>query len=170
MQRLLFAGVALVLCLPAQTVHAQKEDKHIKDLMRQADTEYKFFFNKPEKTIQFWVAINFEVGLGKFELAGLHLKLLMEKAPAAAVDTDLVQIQQSEGYEPFLRLQQIQNWSDNANFQVECEKNVKLLLKRLTAAVEVHLERSGSDQQIHRQARRPHQGRAITPTFSSSAP
>jgi len=139
MQRLLFPCVALLLSLSGGSVHSQKADKHFEELKQKAERDYLLLAEMPKKTVEFWAAINVEIGFGKFELAGYFLKMLLEKIPAAAVDTDLVEIQQSEGYGPFLKLQRIQNWSDNANFQVECETNVKLLVKRLTAAVEAHL-------------------------------
>jgi hypothetical protein len=138
--------LALVLGLTAQPAHAQEDEtekirnkKALVDLLQKAEEEYRQSFRRPEKTHEYWAAMKFEIAVGKFDLGGLHLKLLLAKEPADEVDRDLVQLQEAEGYYPFLRLQDIKKWSDHPPFQEEAKANVQLLLKRLTAAVEKHL-------------------------------
>src|SRR5262249_6249467 len=80
-----------------------------------------------------------EIALGKFDLAALHLKRLLEKEPTADVDSDLVKIEAVEGLSSFLRLQTVRQWSTDPVFQEQTTKNVKTLLDRLTNALEKHL-------------------------------
>lgn len=108
------------------------------ELLEKAREEYRIFFKRPETAIEFWSAIKFEMDLGKFDLAALHLKLLLEK-DAKEVDPDLVRLEAVEGVSAFLRLRQVRQWSDHPPFQKEAEASVESLLDRLTKAVETHL-------------------------------
>ncbi|MBI3409046.1 MAG: hypothetical protein HY040_11920 [Planctomycetes bacterium] len=142
-----------LVALSAPVVRAQDEDEKKKDLektamkalLQKADEEYRTYFKRPEKTHEFWAAMKFEIELGKFDLAALHLKQLLAQEPAEATDKDLFRLEEVEGLAPFLRLQNIRKWSDFKPFQEETEKNVQSLLDRLTAAVEKHL---GDPQRI----------------------
>src|ERR1700691_1949953 len=88
------------------------------ELLEKAKDEYRIFFKRPETAIEFWSAIRFEMDLGKFDLAALHLKLLLEK-DAKDVDPDLVRIEAAQGMSAFLRLRQVRQWSDHPPFQKE---------------------------------------------------
>ena len=114
-------------------------------LLQRADEEYRTFFRRPETVPEFWAAIKFEVGVGKFDLAALHLKGLVQKQPAEEVDKELLKIENVEGMSPFLRLHTIRTWSDIPAVQDQALKDVKTLLDRLTAALERHL---GDPQRI----------------------
>jgi hypothetical protein len=119
-----------------------KEDKDAeatKKLLLKADEEYRRYFKKPEKAAEYWAAIKFELDVGKFDLAALFVKLLVEKEPADPVDADLASIENVEGMAGFLRLTTIKKWSDHPPFQKEAEKNVQKLLDRVTAAVDKSL-------------------------------
>ena len=94
---------------------AEKKATHL--LLQKAEEEYRIFFRRPEEVPQFWAAIKFELNLGKFELAALHLKLLLQKEPAEAVDRELLKIENVEGFAPFVRLQTVRTWSTNPALQ-----------------------------------------------------
>src|SRR5438034_4782784 len=74
-------------------------------LLRKAEEEYRIFFKRPEKVFEFWAAIKFEIEVGKFDLAALHLKQLLAKQPPEDVDKDLFKIEEVQGMSAFLRLQ-----------------------------------------------------------------
>jgi hypothetical protein len=139
-----FAVVALVVAGYAPVRSQDKLDpaainkKRTIELLEKATDEYRVFFKKPETTFEFWAAIKFEMDLGKFDLAALHLKLLLEK-DAKQVDADLVKLEDAEGISAFLRLERVKQWSDHPPFQEEAVKNVDTLIKRVTKAVETHL-------------------------------
>ena len=143
-------GIAAILFAVQVPVRGQPDDKDKLDpeaitkkktleLLDKAKEEYRIYFKKPEKAIEFWAAIKFEMDLGKFDLAGLHIKVLLEKDPPEDVDKDLVKIEQAEGMSSFLRLKQVRKWYDHPPFQKEAVANVETLLDRVTKAVEKHL-------------------------------
>jgi hypothetical protein len=140
-------AVALVVAIAPLAIRAQEEEKPAEDkdaaatrrLIAKAEEEYRTFFKRPETTYEHWVAIRFETDVGKFDLAALHLKLLLEKKPAEEVDAELAKIEAVEGMSRFLRLTTIKQWSDHPPFQKEAVKNVEILLDRLSAAIEKNL-------------------------------
>ncbi len=155
------AGALLLVCL-AQPVAAQvlgqdpktakgtlKED--IKKLLAKAEEEYRIFFNPPKEVLEFWAAISFEINLGKFDIAALHLdkmlqkidtirkKLEEDKKPPEEAYDDLLKIEEAEGFSTFLRLQKVRKWSTNATLDKAAFKNVDTLISRLTDALEKRL-------------------------------
>jgi hypothetical protein len=122
-----------------------KLDREIEDkkamtkLLEKAEDEYRIFLQKPDKAYQYWAAMKVELALGKFDLAALHMDLLLKKEPKEDVDKDLVKIENAEGLSSFLRLREVKKWSDYKPFQEEAEKNVEELMNRLTAALQKHL-------------------------------
>lgn len=108
------------------------------ELLEKAKEEYRIFFKRPQTTIEYWAAIKFEMDLGKFDLAALHLKLLLEK-DAKEVDPDLVKLEAAEGMSAFMRLRRVREWSDHPPFQKEAVANVEKLVDRVTEAVHAHL-------------------------------
>jgi CheY-like chemotaxis protein len=137
-------GASLLL---AASVRAQDEKpdmelinkKKTLQLLQKADEEYRLFFKRPEKTVEYWAAMKFEMELGKFDLAALHLKLMLGKEPHEETDKDLVRIENAEGLSAFLRLRDVKKWSDHPPFQMEAVESVELLIDRLTKALEKHL-------------------------------
>jgi CheY-like chemotaxis protein len=143
-------GLSFFFLMGQQAVRAQDEKpednkkkepdtKSMDLLLQRAQEEYRIFFHKPEKVPEFWAAIKFEVGVGKFDLAALHLKLLLQKEPTEEVDRELLKIEQVEGLSSFLRLQTIRQWSTDRALQKEADKNVKTLIDRVTAALDKYL-------------------------------
>jgi hypothetical protein len=105
-------------------------------LLQKAEAEYRLHFKRPEKVVEFWAAMRFELAVGKFDLAAFHLKGLLEKQPADEVDKELLKIEEAEGLFAFLRLQTIRKWSDHPPFQKEAKQNVETLINRVTNALE----------------------------------
>jgi hypothetical protein len=147
MHRLLpLLGAFLLLAAHASLRAQDKIDpdiitkKKTADLLEKAKDEYRLFFKKPQTAIEFWSAIKFEMDLGKFDLAALHLKQLLE-LPPKDVDPDLVRIEAADGMSAFLRLRQVRPelWSDHPPFRKEAVDNVEKLLDRVTEAVHKHL-------------------------------
>lgn len=142
-----FAGVILVALAISTTSRAQDEEKPADEktkeatrkLLAKAADEYRSYFKKPETTVESWAAIKFELDVGKFDLAALHLKLLLERMPAEEVDADLAKIENVEGMGSFLKLTAVKKWSDFPPFEKEAVKNVQTLIDRTTAAVEKNL-------------------------------
>src|SRR5262245_51886648 len=133
----------LVVLLVAPMARAQdekdeKEKKALQELIQKAEDEYRQFFKRPENVIQFWGAIKFEMETGKFDLAAFHLHEML-KLPADKADPDLLKIERAEGFNAFLKLQRVRQWSKNEKFQAEAEKDVQTLIDRMSKALEQHL-------------------------------
>jgi CheY-like chemotaxis protein len=124
--------------LPAQEEKKADDKKAYELLLQKAEEEYRRFFEKPRKPYEFWTAMRFELDTGKFDLAALHLKLLLEQ-PKEEADKDLVKIEEAQGMFAFLRLRTIKKWSDDPVIQTDAVKNVDLLIDRVTTALEKHL-------------------------------
>lgn len=109
-------------------------------LLAKAEEEYRLFLKRPTTAPEFWAAMKFEISVGKFDLAGLHLKLLLAKEPKEDVNKALVAIEAAEGMSQFLRLRKIERWSNYPPYQEEAKKNVEDLIERTTQAVREHLK------------------------------
>lgn len=59
------------------------------------------FFKPPETTAEYWRAINFEVNVGRYDLAAEYLKALLSKNPT---DEELLKLEERDGLTGFLRL------------------------------------------------------------------
>ncbi len=134
------------LALTALAAHAQDEkpDPDVaatKRLLQKAEDEYRLFIKRPESIFDYWAAMKFEMRLGKFDLAGLHLKLLLDKYERTPEEgsKDLLKIEAAEGLADILKLRAVKKWSDHPPFQKEAVENVEKFLDRLTEAVEKHL-------------------------------
>jgi CheY-like chemotaxis protein len=145
----LFLGVVLTVGTPLHGQDKPDADaikrKKTLELIEKAQEEYRVFFKQPETTIEYWAAIQFEMDLGKFDLAAYHLNGMLGKNPKVKVDpddkvdADLVKLEQAEGMSAFLRLERVRQWSEHPPFQKEATENVDALIKRVTKAVDTHL-------------------------------
>ena len=124
---------------PEEANKKAAQKKATQQLLERAEEEYRIFFRRPTTVPQFWAAIKFEMNVGKFDLAALHLKMLLQKEPAADVDKELLKIEDAQGLASFVRLQTVRKWSDNRAFQQEAEKNAKTLIDRVTKALDKYL-------------------------------
>jgi CheY-like chemotaxis protein len=87
--------------------------------------DYRQFFKKPEKPLEFWAAMRFEIEVGKFDLAKEHLQGFIKANPT---DEELLQIEEKEGMSSFLRLLTIP----------ELRKDAGPLIERVTEVVKKH--------------------------------
>lgn len=132
---------AALVVIPFAQAQDEANRKATIILLDKAEEEYRTFFKRPESTFDYWAAIKFEIAVGKFDLAALHLKRLLEneKLKPEQVDDDLFKIESVEGPSTFLRLLRVDRWSDYPPFQKEAEANVKSFMDRLNAILEKRL-------------------------------
>src|SRR5438105_3097171 len=72
--------------------------------------DYRKLFRKPETPLEFWNSLEFELDVGRNDLAAKHLRGLIEKKPD---DKALLTIVDKVGLTPILRLRLISKWSDD---------------------------------------------------------
>lgn len=83
-------------------------------------------YRKPENAQEYWRAIQFEINVGRFDLAAEYLKAFLASNPS---DEDLLQIQDREGSSAFLRLLTIP----------ELRATAQPLVEKVEAVVKKHL-------------------------------
>jgi hypothetical protein len=96
------------------------------------EEDYRRFFKRPTNTDEYWNAIQFEIDVGKYDLAAVHLRNLLNYKPS---DADLVKLADEVGIAAFLRLRNIRKWSDDPKVNKEALDNVEQLIQRVTEAV-----------------------------------
>jgi CheY-like chemotaxis protein len=84
------------------------------------------FFKPPETALEFWRAVQFEINVGKYDLAAAYLKGLLARNPT---DEELLQIYDQDGASAFARLLTIP----------ELREPAKPLIERVNAVVLKHL-------------------------------
>jgi CheY-like chemotaxis protein len=94
--------------------------------------DYREFFKKPTNTNEFWNALQFEIDVGRFDLAAAHLHALLQFKPS---DGDLVKLADQVGVAAFLRLRNVLKWYDNPKSDKQAHADVDDLINRVTAAV-----------------------------------
>ncbi len=119
--RCVLCGAIVFAALSAAV--AQDKDKDSED--------YRRFFRKPETVKEFWNAVQFELDVGRADLAAKHLHGLMEKKPTEA---DLLKIVDKDGLVAILRLRNVPVWSRVKAEQDATVKEVKTLVAAATAA------------------------------------
>jgi len=129
------------LCLSATAIAQEPLDRFTKGLLQRAEEEYRLYFQRPVTVIDFWAAVKYEMEVGKFDLAALHLKLMLQKIQAdpAAGDKELAKIEEVDGISAFLRLKNVRKWSEYEPLQKEAEESVKTLIDQVGVAMETHL-------------------------------
>ena len=101
--------------------------------LRAQDSE---FYKKPTNTSEYWRAMRFEIGVGKFDIAAAHLKGLLDSKPT---DKDLLAIEVKDGLNTFLRLRNIERWSRDKAADKEARDNVEILIKAISGALKAEL-------------------------------
>lgn len=138
-----FVGL-LSLAVTAGRAQDEKPDPGVeatKRLLKKAEEEYRLFIKQPETIFDFWAAMKYEIQVGKFDLAGLHLKLMLDQYDKKPEDgfKDLIKIEAAEGLSSIIGLRNVKKWSDHPPFQKEALENVEKLVDRITEAIEKHL-------------------------------
>jgi hypothetical protein len=136
--RLLHLSLALLM-MTAFLTHSAAQDKEKPkqpdapppDRQGGDEQDYRRFFKRPSNTDEYWNAIQFEIDVGKYDLAAVHLRNLLNYKPS---DADLVKLVDEVGIAAFLRLRNIRTWSDDPRANREALANVEELIKRVTEA------------------------------------
>jgi hypothetical protein len=127
-----FVVIAAVALTPAREDKAKPKATPPAGGADKDEEDYRQFFKKPTNTAEFWNALQFEIDVGKYDLAAVHLRGLMNLKPA---DADLVKLADEVGVAAFLRLRNIPKWSDDPKVNKEAVNNVEQLIQRVTEAV-----------------------------------
>ncbi len=126
-------GVAFLAALLARAPAQDKPDKpdKPKELPRE---EYREFFKTPETVADFWTALQFEMELGRHELAAKLLHGLVGRKPT---DEELLRLEEKEGsLSPFLRLRSVPRWSDDKAVHDQAVKDADELAQRINEALQ----------------------------------
>ena len=134
------AGAFVLFSVGKSCAQPGLEDaRQMKKLLDKATEEYRKFFQKPKTPAEHWAALEFEVEIGKFDLAALFLKQLLELQPKENVDKALLLIEEVKGLQAFTRLRAVKKWTDYKRFDEAAKKNVEILITRMTKALQDHL-------------------------------
>jgi CheY-like chemotaxis protein len=94
--------------------------------------DYRRFLTPPKNTPEFWEAMQFEMEVGRFDLAAQHLRGLIEAKPTA---DELTKLHAKEGIAAFLRLNLVPRWSDDRDRDKKAREDVRALIDLVTKAV-----------------------------------
>lgn len=100
---LLRLGLVCALALGSLAVAGARQQDTKKD------DDYRRFFRKPETPLEFWKAIQFELDVGRPDLAAKQIRALLATKPT---DNDLLSIPDKDGLTPVLRLKGMRVWFD----------------------------------------------------------
>jgi CheY-like chemotaxis protein len=101
--------------------------------LRGQDSE---FYKKPTNPKEFWRAMQFEIGVGKFDIAAAHLKGLLESNPS---EKDLLEIEAKDGLVSFLRLRNVERWFFDKQADADARQNVEKLITLVSDALKKEL-------------------------------
>src|SRR5262249_11730953 len=104
---------------------AQKKDDH-----------YRQFFRQPETVADFWRAMQFEIEVGRMDIAAQHLHGLTSRNPSEA---ELLDLEEAQGMTNILMLRQIRKWDDDPKLDRRAKDEVEKLIQGVTTALEKHL-------------------------------
>jgi len=94
------------------------------------------FYKKPTTPTEFWRALQFEISVGKFEIAAGHLRGLLDIKPT---DPQLLELEAKDGLTTFLRLRNVERWSRNKETEKEARDNVEKLIAMMSVALKNEL-------------------------------
>jgi CheY-like chemotaxis protein len=128
--------LALLAPAPAQDEEKPKDEAGKKKAVpkktpEESAEDYRNLFKKPETTVDYWKGMQFEIEVGRFDLAARHLRGLLEKKPD---EKDLLEIVDREGLAVFLRLRNIRTWSSDPKENEQARKDVDDLINLVTTA------------------------------------
>jgi hypothetical protein len=134
-----FLALLLSTTSVAQVKKPPDPKPDIKKLLADADERYRTLYERPREVVEFWAALQFEITVGKFDIAGLHLDLLLKKEPKADVDQKLLDIEEAEGLGSFVKLQEVRKWHEHPDLEKQARDNVRVLIQRVLDALEKRL-------------------------------
>jgi vacuolar-type H+-ATPase subunit F/Vma7 len=100
------------------------------------DDDYRQNFIPPKTVPDFWRAINFEIDVGRFDLAADHLKNMLALPPT---DEDVLALEKKEGMSSILKLRTIQKWSDNPKLNADAKKAAEDFIDKVSTTLKKHL-------------------------------
>ncbi len=141
------SGLALLLALHTNLFAQQppekppekeppKQEEPPKNEKEKSAEDYQFFFNKPESVPEFWAALNYEMSVGRSEVAAQMLQGMLDAKPTKA---QLLDIAEKEGMSAFLRLKLVPRWSTDPAKNSKAKQNVEELIAQATAARKEYL-------------------------------
>jgi hypothetical protein len=130
MRRLILGLLAAAVVLPSALAQVKEPPKEAKP--PDPASEYRDFFKKPENPAEFWAAMQFEIEVGRYDLAAGRLHGLLEYKPS---DADLVKLADQHGIAAFLKLRNVRKWYDDPKLDARTKSEVEELIGRVTAAV-----------------------------------
>ena len=98
--------------------------------------DYRQFFKKPETTEEYWLALQYEIEVGRLDLASGLLHALLAKPPT---EDELLALEDKYGMAAFLTLHTIPKWSDDPNIEAQARKDASQLIDLVRAAVKKKL-------------------------------
>ena len=136
-------GLALILALYLPASAQQPPDKEppkkeepAKNEKEKTPEDYPYFFNKPETIPEFWTALNYELSVGRPEIAANMLQGMLDLKPTKE---QLLEIAEKEGMSAFLRLRLVQRWSPDLAKDRRAKQNVGELISQATTARKEYL-------------------------------
>lgn len=106
--------------------------------LAKAQEDYRVYFTPPRKPEEYWVAIDFELEVGKYDVAAVFIEQLLSQ-PKDATDAALLKIEEAKGLSHFLRLRSVPRWFKDEELNNQAIKNANTLIERVTNALEKRL-------------------------------
>src|SRR5205823_6641448 len=136
LSRLAFALAVTLAALPGVTAQPEKRPPAKKGKEPEKEPEdFRRFLKKPTTPLEYWNALQFEMDVGRYDLAARYLRglvTLLDKKPA---EDDLVRIADKEGLTAVLSLRNVRRWSSDAKENGRALDDVETLIKAVTDAV-----------------------------------
>ncbi len=98
--------------------------------------DYRQFFKKPDTTDEYWTALEYEIDVGRLDLASGLLHALLAKSPT---DEDLLALEDKYGMAAFLTLHTIPKWSDDPKIEAQARKDATQFIDLIRDAVKKKL-------------------------------
>ncbi len=94
--------------------------------------DYRQFFKKPETTEEYWTALQYEIEVGRLDLASGLIHSLVAKPPT---EDELLALEEKYGMAAFLTLHTIPKWSDDPKIEEQARKDATQLIDLVREAV-----------------------------------
>ncbi len=98
--------------------------------------DYRQFFKKPETTEEYWLALQYEIEVGRHDLASGLIHALLAKPPT---EDELLALEDKYGMAAFLTLHTIPKWSDDPKIEEQARKDATQLIDLVREAVKKKL-------------------------------
>jgi hypothetical protein len=133
--------------LVVATLRAAPEDEIAKKLSKDAQQDLTIF-KAPTTSLDAWKIVDFEISVGKYEIAAEFLKLFFDLNPT---EKDYLALEKQYTIQPFLNLRNIQRWSRNEAIEKEARQNTEKLIGGINDALAKEL---GNPERIRKYVNR----------------